>query len=89
MRCTCAMACSVGMTRAMSVTPESLLVVAPAGYNLKAATPASLAFSTSSGGVLSVRYSVISGWNVLPSGTAARMRCLYCTALAPDEGQLG
>lgn len=40
---TSAMACSVGMTRWMSVTPESELVVAPAGYSLKATTPASLA----------------------------------------------
>lgn len=48
-----------------SVTPESLFVVAPAGYNLKATTPASRALITSSGGVLSVRYRVINGMNDL------------------------
>lgn len=46
-----------------SVTPESLFVVAPAGYNLKATIPASRACITSSGGVLSVRYKVINGTN--------------------------
>ena len=40
---TSAMACSVGMTSWMSVTPESELVVAPAGYSLKATIPAAFA----------------------------------------------
>ena len=40
---TCAMALSVGMTSAMSVTPESEFVVAPAGYSLNATTPAAFA----------------------------------------------
>ena len=40
------------------------------------AAAASLARAISSGGRLSVRYSVISGSKLTPAGTAARMRCL-------------
>jgi hypothetical protein len=58
----------------MSVTPASLLVVAPAGYSLSATTPAALARRISVGRVLSVRYSVISGVKQLPGGSASRMR---------------
>ncbi|MCY1247915.1 hypothetical protein D3C72_1744750 [compost metagenome] len=59
----------------MSVTPASLLVVAPAGYSLTPCTkPLALAATISSGLVLSVRYSVISGSNCMPAGSAARMR---------------
>jgi hypothetical protein len=46
------------------------------GVELAATTPAALARPISSGGRLSVRYSVISGSKLTPAGTAARMRCL-------------
>lgn len=73
-----------------SVTPESLLVVAPAGYNLNATTPACFAATTSSGVVLSVRYTVIRGvklvavvlllfWGLI---IAASIRDLYSKAAA-------
>ncbi|MNK97470.1 hypothetical protein D3C87_1178040 [compost metagenome] len=69
------MASSVAAQRRMSVTPASLLVVAPAGYSFTAWTkPLALAATISSAGVLSVRYSVISGSNAMPDGSAARMR---------------
>ena len=43
----------------------------PAGYSLKATTPAFCAASTSDGGVLSVKYSVISGVKGEPAGRHA------------------
>ena len=52
----------------MSVTPASLFVVAPAGYSFSATMPASRARRISSGGVRSVRYSVISGSKSAPVG---------------------
>ncbi|MNJ00528.1 hypothetical protein D3C73_1598820 [compost metagenome] len=59
----------------MLVTPESELVVAPAGYSLAAYTmPLALAARMSSGLVRSVRYSTISGSKRLPAGRALRMR---------------
>ena len=70
------MASSVLAVLHTSVTPASELVVAPAGYSLSATTPASLARAISSGGVLSVRYSVIKGSKATPAGTAAWMRAL-------------
>ena len=58
---------------ARSVTPWSEFVVAPAGYSFTPCTkPLSRARRISSGGVLSVRYSVISGSNVIPAGSAAK-----------------
>eukprot|EP00879_Flechtneria_rotunda_P029322 GHRR01031679.1.p1 GENE.GHRR01031679.1~~GHRR01031679.1.p1 ORF type:complete len:154 (+),score=26.81 GHRR01031679.1:60-464(+) len=42
--------------------------------------PAAFAVYTSSGGVLSVRYSVINGLNRLLAGMAAVMRCWYACA---------
>jgi hypothetical protein len=51
------------------------LVVAPAGYSFTAwMKPLSWARRISSGSVLSVRYSVISGSKLMPAGSAARMR---------------
>jgi hypothetical protein len=74
---------SVSLTRAMSVTPASECVVAPAGYSLTpCTTPEAFARSISCGGVESVRYSVISGWKVLPAGRAARIRWRYACASA-------
>ncbi len=72
------MALSVSTHFFQSVTPLSLLVVAPAGYILNATTPRSFASRTSSGVVLSVRYIVISGVNepLYASGTAPSIRCL-------------
>ena len=55
----------------MSVTPASLLVVAPA-VELAGHHACGLARTISSGGRLSVRYSVISGSKLTPAGTAAR-----------------
>ncbi|MCY1184987.1 hypothetical protein D9M73_257250 [compost metagenome] len=53
---TSAMASSTGKILSMLVTPESELVVAPAGYSLAACTkPVALAARTSSGWVRSVR----------------------------------
>jgi hypothetical protein len=65
-----------GIDRLMSVTPESELVVAPAGYSFTATTkPLNLALAISAAFVLSVRYSVISGVEVdVGLGRAARMR---------------
>jgi len=70
-----------------SVTPESLLVVAPAGYNLNATTPTCFAATTSSGVVLSVRYTVIRGVKLVVvllfwGGMAASIRDLYSKAAA-------
>jgi len=57
------------------VTPESELVVAPAGYILAALTnPQAAAARMSAALVRSVRYRVISGSKALPAGRAARMR---------------
>jgi hypothetical protein len=63
------------------------LVVAPAGYSLKARIPAALAAYTSSGGVLSVRYSVMRGVKEEPGGRADRIRCLYSNACNSRSGQ--
>ena len=71
----CCMASSAGKQCSNAVTPESELVVAPAGYSFTAVTtPLSLAKAISAGEVRSVRYSVISGWKALPAGTAAMIR---------------
>ncbi len=75
-------ASSVRYVLRRSVTPASLLVVAPAGYSLAPTTPAAFARAISSGARLSVRYSDISGSNDTPAGTAARMRSRYATACA-------
>ena len=66
----------------MSVTPASLLVVAPAGYSFTATTPSARARPISSGGSVSVRYSVINGEKSLPFGRAARMRLRYALAIS-------
>ncbi|MNV59015.1 hypothetical protein D3C71_1514150 [compost metagenome] len=72
---TSASASMAGKMLSMLVTPESELVVAPAGYILAAYTkPLALAARMSSGLVRSVRYSTISGSKRLPAGRAARMR---------------
>ena len=64
-----------------SVTPKSLLVVAPAGYSLHPRTkPDAAAASMSAALVLSVRYRVICGSNATPSGTAARIWARYSAA---------
>jgi len=80
---TSAMAASVSVILLKSLTPLSELVVAPAGYSLHAATsPLLAAASTSAGVVSSVKYSVISGSNPLPSGTAAITRSRYATCVS-------
>ncbi|MNJ66445.1 hypothetical protein D3C77_625240 [compost metagenome] len=72
---TSAMASSTGKILSTLVTPESELVVAPAGYSLAACTkPVAFAARISSGWVRSVRYSTINGSKWLPVGRAARMR---------------
>ncbi len=75
----------------MFVTPASLLVVAPAGYNLAATiwSPppllrVALARRISSLAMRSVRYSVIKGVKSRPSGTAARIRAAYASACSTD-----
>lgn len=79
---TSAMRASAAAQRATSVTPASEFVVAPAGYSLAATTPAARAAEISSGEVLSVRYSVMSGVKSLPGGSAAKMRSRYASASA-------
>ena len=69
----------------MSVTPELELVVAPAGYSLKATAPAALAARTSSADVESVRYSVMSGRKLVPAGRQSLMRSSYATAYISAE----
>src|SRR5215831_12644599 len=67
----------------MAVTPESELVVAPAGYSLAPTMKAlSRARRISSGGIASVKYNVIKGSNLAPLGTAATMRSRYAAAAA-------
>ena len=44
--------------------------------------PGAETIRASSGGVRSVRYSVMSGWNEQPSGTASMIRSLYASACA-------
>ena len=85
--CTCstspcsAIASSAGQTFSIEVTPASECVVAPAGYSLAPTTkPLAFALRISSGEVLSVRYSVICGSNLMPCGTAARMRARYAAS---------
>lgn len=54
-RLTLAIACRAARHLEVLVTPDAELVVAPAGYSLKATMPASLAACTSSAVVSSVR----------------------------------
>ena len=68
-----AMASSTGNSLNKSVTPESELVVAPAGYNLNATMPAAFAAATVATSVLSVKYKLIKGVNATPAGTAAKI----------------
>ena len=76
------MAASTGPSAFTSVTPLSLLVVAPAGYSLHATTPAAAASLMSSGVVLSVRYSVMRGSKSESGPKASVMRALYALASA-------
>ena len=74
---------SVGRTLSKWLTPEDEFVVAPAGYNFTALIrPEAWAAATSSGSVCSVRYSVIKGSKVEPSGSALSMRSRYPAASA-------
>jgi len=58
-------------------------VVAPAGYSFTpCTTPLALARRISSAGVLSVRYSAISGSKRNPAGSAATIRSRYACAAA-------
>ena len=72
--CSC-IASNTGYTARRSATPESELVVAPAGYILIACTwSCAAARATSSGVVFGVRYSVIKGWKSEPDDNASSTR---------------
>ena len=87
-----AISSNTGISLNKSVTPESELVVAPAGYSLNATMPAALASRTVSGVVLSVKYNAIKGSKAKPCGTAAKICCLYakaCSTLVTGGFKLG